>query len=178
LKLLNLLAALALLSVAPALAAQSAWLENGKSAPKDPSRASDGTFGAMLVLTDDWDDFTKHWDHPSAGFAVPEVSSIEKGHPLMSAIIFTGCRADQTGNCSVTGDFQVIDPNGKSYADQRGVSIWNLPPPPDRHLQLSAGALGLSLDPPDPLGTYTVVAHVTDRVSNKTLELRTTFQAN
>jgi hypothetical protein len=177
LSLLRFLTALALLSPPSVLAAQNAWLENGKSAPRDPNRASDGAFGAMLVLTDDWDGFTQRWEHPSAGFEVPRVSSIQKGHPLMSAIIFTGCRADPSGNCSVSGDFLVIDPNGKTYADQKGVNIWSLPPPPDRHLELSAGGLGLSLDPPDPLGTYAVIAHVTDRVSNKTLELRTTFQA-
>ena len=171
------IAALAILLSATAFAAQSSWLENGKSASQDISRASDGAFGAMLVLTDDWEGFTQRWEHPSAGFEVPEVRSIQKGHPLMSAIIFTGCKPDSAGNCSVTGDFRVIDPTGKNYADQRDVNIWSLPPPPAPQLQLSAGGLGLSLDPPDPLGRYVVVARITDHIANKTLELRTTFLA-
>jgi hypothetical protein len=177
LKPVSLIAALAILSSASAHAAQNTWLEKGKAATQDPSRASDGTFGIMLVLTDDWDGFTQRWQHPSPGFDVPEVGSIKKGHPLISAVIFSGCRTDQSGNCSVTGDFRAIDPNGKTYADQKGVNIWSSPPPPAPQLELSAGGFGLSLDPPDPLGTYTVMARITDHVANKTLEVRTTFLA-
>ena len=177
LKPLSLLAALAILSSAPARAAQNGWRENGKSASQDPSRASDGTFGVMLVLTDDWDRFTQRWQQPSPGFDVPAVGPIQKGHPLISAIIFRGCRTDQGGNCSITGDFRAIYPNGKTYAEKKGVNIWSSPPPPAPQLELSAGGFGLSLDPPDPLGTYTVVARVTDRIANKTLEVRTTFLA-
>ena len=176
-KLFSLIAALAIFPSATAVVAQSSWLENGKSAHQDTSRASDGTFGAMLVLTDDWEGFTQRWERPSAGFEAPEVRSIQKGHPLMSAIIFTGCKPDSTGNCSVTADFRVTDPSGKNYADQRDVNIWSLPPPPAPQLQLSAGGLGLSLDPPDPLGTYLVVVRITDRIANRTLEVRTIFLA-
>lgn len=170
-------ALLSFLSI-PALAQamQSAWLDNGNPALANPARASNGTFGAMLVLTDDWAAFTKRWEQPTAGFEVATVHSIRKGRPLMSAIIFTGCHANQSGNCSVSGDFRVIDPNGKTYAKQQGANIWSLPPP-NPSLQLSVESLGLSLDPPDPLGTYVVSATITDRIANKTLELHTTFEA-
>jgi hypothetical protein len=176
LKILSSITVLAILAAAPALAGQFTWMENGKPASGDSVRASNGAFGAMLVLTDDWEGFIKRWDQATPGFETRAVHSIQKGRPLMSAVIFTGCKPDQTGNCSVTGDFAVIDPNGKTYADQRGANIWSLPPP-DPQLQLSVESLGLSLDPPDPLGTYVLTARITDRVANKTLELRTTFEA-
>ena len=176
-KLLNSIIVLSLLSGSSlAHAGQSAWMENGKVVSESPARASNGTFGAMLVLTDDWDGFIKRWEQPTTGFEMPTVDSIQKGRPLMSAIIFTGCQANESGNCSVSGDFRVIDPSGKRYADQRNANIWSLPPP-DPSLQLSVESLGLSLDPPDPLGTYVLTAIVTDRIANKTLELRTTFVA-
>jgi hypothetical protein len=177
LKPLSLIIALALLSPAPAVAAQNAWLENGKSAPEDPSRASDGAFGVMVVLTDDWDGFTQRWQRPSSGFDVPEVGPIPKGHPLISAIIFSGCKTDQSGKCWVTGDFRAIDPTGKTYGEKREVNLWSFPPPPAPQLELSNGGFGLSLDPPDPVGTYTIVARVTDHIANKTLEVRSTFVA-
>lgn len=176
LKLLNTIAALSMMTAGPAFAGQSMWKENGKAAPDSPTRASNGTFGAMLVLTDDWENFIQRWEQPTPGFEMPAVNAIQKGRPLMSAIIFTGCKPDQAGNCSVTGDFQVIDPNGKTYADQRDANIWSLPPP-DPALQLSVESLGLSLDPPDPLGTYVLIARITDRIANRSLELRTTFEA-
>lgn len=144
---LGLIAAMAILAPTPAGAAQDAWLENGKSAPQNPSRASHGAFGIMLVLTDDWEGFTQRWQRPSPGFDVPEITSIQKGHPIVPAIIFRGCKTDQTGKCSVTGDFHAMDPNGKTYADQKGVNIWTLAPPPAPQLELSAGGFGLSLDP-------------------------------
>jgi hypothetical protein len=170
-------ALLSLLAIpAFAQAMQSAWMENGTPASKNPARASNGTFGAMLVLTDDWDAFLKRWEQPTAGFEIVNVDSIGKGRPLVSAIVFSGCQADRSGNCSVSGDFRVVDPNGKSYAEQRGANIWSLPPP-DPDLQLSVESFGLSLDPPDPLGTYVLIATVTDRIANKTLELRTRFDA-
>ena len=175
-KLLSPFAFLLLLSC-PAVAhsIEPTWIENGAPAAADPARSSNGKFGAMLVLTDDWDGFLKRWEQPTAGFWAPTVNSVQKGRPLMSAVIFTGCEADQTGNCSISADFLVTDPKGKTYAEQRGAKVWNLPPPPE--LQLSVDNLGLSLDPPDPLGTYIVTAIVTDRVANKTVQLRTTFQA-
>jgi hypothetical protein len=177
LKSLSLVAALAVLPSVPAHAAQNLWIENGRAAPQDMSRASDGTFGIMLVLTDDWEGFTKRWQQTSPGFDIPAVGPIPKGHPIISAIIFRGCRTDQSGSCSLTGDFRAIDPNGKTYAEQKDVTIWNSPPPPAPQLELSAGGFGLSLDPPDPLGTYTIIARITDHVANKTLEVRTTFLA-
>jgi hypothetical protein len=177
LKPLGLVGAFAILSSVPGRAAQNAWLENGSTAPQEASRASDGTLGVMLVLTDDWDGFTKRWQHPSPGVEIPAVRSVQKGHPLISAVIFTGCQPDQSGNCAVTGDFRAIDPNGKTYADQKGVDIWSSPPPAARQLELSAGGFGLSLDPPDPLGTYALIARITDHVAHKTVEVRTTFLA-
>jgi hypothetical protein len=154
----------------------SVWIKNGNAAPKSAAQASNGIFGAMLVLTDDWTGFTKRWEQPTAGFEMPSVDSIQKGRPLMSAIIFSGCQANASGNCAVSGDFRVVDPNGKTYAHQENANIWSLPPP-DPNLQLSVESLGLSLDPSDPLGTYVLIAVVTDRIANKTLELRTTFLA-
>lgn len=176
-KIFSTFAFLSFLSV-PVLAqaVQSTWMENGNPASENRARASNGTFGAMLILTDDWEGFIKRWEQPTAGFEISTVDSIQKGRPLMSAIIFTGCKADQSGNCSVSGDFRVIDPNGKTYANQQGANIWALAPP-DPNLQLSVESLGLSLDPPDPLGTYVLTATITDRIANKTLELHTTFEA-
>jgi hypothetical protein len=171
------LAALLFLSASGfANAKQSGWLENGKPVAVAPARASDGAFGAMLVLTDDWDGFLKRWAQPTAGFEMSSVGTIRKGQPLASAVIFTGCKAGDNGNCSVSGDFLVIDPNGKVYADQHGANIWSLAPP-DPRLQLSVESLGVSLDPPDPLGTYTMTATITDLIAKKTLKLRTTFEA-
>ncbi|MEO6198590.1 MAG: hypothetical protein ABIO68_01440 [Sphingomicrobium sp.] len=170
-------AILSLLSVsALAHATQPGWIENGKPAADNAARAANGAFGAMLVVTDDWEGFLKQWEQPMAGFDIPRLATIRKGRPLTSAVIFTGCKADSSGNCSVLGDFRVVDPNGKVYAEQRGANIWRLPPP-DPRLQLSVESLGLSLDPPDTLGTYVLTATITDRVANKTLELRTTFEA-
>ena len=176
-KFFSWLAFLSFLSVSTlAHALQSTWIENGKPAPENPARASNGAFGATLVLTDDWEGFLKRWDQPTAGFELVTVRHIGKGQPLMSAVIFTGCKADKSGNCSVSGDFRVVDPNGKTYADQRGANIWSLPPP-DPMLQLSVESLGVSLDPPDPLGTYVLTATITDKIAKKTIELRTDFEA-
>ncbi len=42
---------------------------------------------------------------------------------------------------------------------------------------ISFESLGVSLDPPDPLGTYVFVASVTDQVAKKTIELRAAIEA-
>ena len=153
------------------------WLTNGVPASGDSKMGSNGAFGAMLVLTDDWPAFLKSWEQPTLGFEFRSAHSIGKGQPLTSAIIFTGCQAASSGNCRVVADFRVLDPAGKTYAENKGANIWNLAPPPDKILQLSVESLGVSLDPPDRLGTYVFVASVTDRVANKTIELRDTFEA-
>lgn len=128
-------------------------------------------------MTDNWDGFIERWEKPTPGFEFTSANSIAKGRPLAATIIFTGCQADSAGNCSVVADFRAIDPSGKTYADQKGALVWNLPPPPGNILQLSIHNLTLVLDPPDPLGTYVVIATVTDRIARKSVNLRATFEA-
>ena len=155
----------------------SSWLTNGVAASGDSAMASDGAFGAILVLTDDWPAFLKSWERPTPGFYFQSARSMSRGRPVTSAIIFTGCEPEKSGNCSVVADFRVLDPAGKTYADQKAANIWSFAPPPDKILQLSVESLGMSLDPPDPLGTYTFIATVTDRIAHKTVELRKTIEA-
>ena len=152
-------------------------MTNGVPTSGDHAMASNGAFGAMLILTDDWPAFLKSWQRPTLGFEFRSAHSIGKRQPLTSVIIFTGCQAAADGNCSVVAEFRVLDPAGKTYANMKGLNIWSLAPPPDKILQLSVQSLGVSLDPPDPLGTYVFVARVTDRVATKTIELRQAIEA-
>ncbi len=131
----------------------------------------------MLALTDDWAGFLKRWETPSPGFEMATVSSIRKGQPLVAALLFRGCKAGPDGKCSVWADFHVTDPQGKTYADQKSAEVWTMAPPADPQIFLSRASLGLSLDPPDSLGVYTIAARVTDRISQKSLSVRTTIEA-
>jgi hypothetical protein len=148
----------------------------GNILPDTDAMKSEGDFGAQLLLIDDEKRFFKRWNTPSKVVDVDTVSEIPRGAPLITPVIFSGCSANESGNCMVSGDFKVLRPNGSSYADLPDVEIWqNKPPPVNGMLELGMGFAKIVIEPDDPDGTYEVVATVTDHVSETSLRLTTTF---
>jgi hypothetical protein len=146
------------------------WKLDDENAPADPSRATLGGFGVLMVVTSEYDAFWKAWE----GSSPPQVSTTEevtRDQPVHAMLIFSGCRAGPDGDCNVTVQLRVTAPNGSQYGDILEGTVWNGPPAPEYNLQLAESSLGFILEPGDPLGTYTLKASVTDHVADITLKV-------
>jgi len=137
---------------------------------------SSGDFGAQLLLIGNENDFFKRWETPSETVKFETVSEINRGEPLITPIIFSGCYVNKSGNCMVSAALTILRPDGTTYADMPQVEVWeNKPPPPKGILELGVGYLKVIIEPEDPDGTYTVQAKVTDNVKKSSFVLTRTF---
>jgi hypothetical protein len=164
-----------LVAPAPAAAAQQqggfAWKLNDRSAPPNPAQAAKDGFGAMMLVTSDYEGFWKAWE----GAGPPQVGTTEqvtRRQPVHAMLLFSGCRAGADGNCNVTVELAVTGPAGKPYGETLKGNAWSGPPAPAYNLQLAESSLGFILEPHDPLGTYTLKATVTDKVAGTTLSVQ------
>jgi len=148
---------------------------NGGLVRDESWRRSDGPFGAMLLLTDQPEQFHRAWNHPdSPGYTptIHRVSEVRRGGRVAAMIVFARCAPDSMGSCRSEVDFTVLRPDGSVYASDHGSSLWEGPPPPD--LQLGNAYLLLNLEPTDPLGRYQIHAAVRDEVAGRRVLLNTT----
>jgi hypothetical protein len=163
----------ALLTVSSPAMAQ--WHDAQGHIETGPEFATRGDFAAMQIATTDPERLENDWAQPTPVVAVQTQDAATRNQPIMSFIIFRGCRADADGNCHVTARFEIRDPRGKLYSSPREVSAWDRPAPSHGNLQLSTAGIGLRVEDGEPLGGYSVIAQVTDHVSGITLKTQKTL---
>ena len=150
------------------------WNQNGQPVRDEPWRRSSGPFGAMLVVTDRPDEFLEAWAKPPSPDYRPAfhaVSEARRGETVAAMILFARCAADSDGRCRSDVAWRLLRPDGSTYAEQRGVPLWNEVAPPAKSLQVAEGVLHFEVELDDPLGKYQIEALVFDRVSNRQISL-------
>lgn len=156
--------------------AQDAWLSNGKAVTDRPDFAVSGGFGVMQIATNDPDQLMAEWRKPTPGVSAKVSTQTPRHRQITTFLVFKGCRADASGNCNVTADFDVYDPTGKPCAQSKLIKVWvNLPPAPGNNLQISSTGFGVSFDDGDSSGAYRVVATTTDHNAGVTLHTEQTL---
>lgn len=149
---------------------------SAKAPERNVARA--GTFGVLQIATTDPQRLFVEWAKPTPGVAVTTATRVRRNQPIVTFIIFQGCKPDASGNCKVTADFEVTAPNGRLYHKAKGAEVWvGRKAPPKGALQLSVGGLGLKVEDKDPLGPYRVRATVTDHVAAVVLRTEQTLTA-
>jgi hypothetical protein len=160
----------------PAPEAPFVWWGADRALPPDPSRAAKGGFAAMMLVTPDAEAFFAEWQKPEPP-SIATTERITRDRPIFAILLVAGCRAGPDGNCRVSAEFRMKRPDGAPYGEvHRGIAL-DGPPAPGRNLQLARGTLGFKLDPPDPLGRYTITATVTDEIAGKSLTVEEQVQA-
>jgi hypothetical protein len=150
------------------------WFEDGEPVPDTEWRRTAGTLGVMQLLTPEPDKLMENWNQPGDPLDVITGNKTPIGKPITAVILFTGCKANEKGNCNIVGAFQVLDPAGNVYANTGPLPLWNdKPAPGDGILQLGENFLGVIIEPDDLLGEYLVYAAVRDLNSgNQTITLQ------
>jgi hypothetical protein len=153
-----------------ALAMPASLQERGMAGPQPWEQASRDGFGALALSTPDYDGFMREWSRPTPP-TLPTTSVAARGQRVTFMLIFHGCRAGPDGNCNVTADFSILQPDGRPYGETQTAPIWRGPAVEDQSLRLAESGPALIVEPADPMGIWTIRARVTDHVRGVTVEV-------
>ncbi len=168
----------AIVTCALAVSTADAADQPEKAVVKKPWAKSDGNFGAMMLFSDQPDEFLAAWGKPGDGVRLRSTEKAERGVPIVTFIVFAGCAPDDHGLCQATVTFATYRPDGKPYGEALEGELWVDEQPPGKgQIQLGASNMGVVLEPEDPLGVYKVQATVVDKVADKKLILEREFTA-
>jgi hypothetical protein len=155
------------------------WIsKSGDSLPDSDDRKAVGDFGAQMIFVSDENELFKQWATPSVTVNVNTIENVAVNASVNAFVVFSGCRGDKKGNCSVEMRFRVLQPDGQIYADTPAMEVWDeKPAPPGKSLELSVQYLKVVIEPKDQLGKYTVYAQVRDNNAGAVLQLSRPFTA-
>lgn len=153
------------------------WYENGKPVESGDFRGSVGEFAAIIIMTTDSEKALENWMMSTPGVYIPSAEKVQKGKPIEALVMFSGCKANESGNCVAEVDYKIIKPDGTLYAEYKNTELWkHKPAVPVGRLGLSVDRVGLIAEVDDPLGVYKVKCHVRDVVSSKSFSIFSTFE--
>jgi len=128
-----------------------------------------GDLACQLVTTTD-PSLEDRWRYEQADhFQVRQTDSVFRGQRVTICPFFTGYGTEADGKAALTYSIRITRPDGKVYHESEGHVGWDRAADPD-DVRLAIDLVGLSFDPPDELGTYTIRVHVTDGVTGSTVD--------
>ena len=155
------------------------WHTNNKPDISNSFQGSSGEFGAMIFMTTDSQKMLENWEAPTPGYHISESESVEKGQPIEALVIFSGCSANENGNCIAEVDYQILEPDGSVYAEYKNTELWKYKPAlPKGQLGLAIDRVGVIAKANDPIGVYKVTCVVKDLVSNNKFFIYSSFKVN
>jgi len=141
------------------------------SAPVVERLSESARVGELRVLqlwSTDSERFIEQWSRPTPPKLTTD-NRVQRNKPIEQFIIFGGCQADASGNCNLSGELTIVDPEGEPYGETMNFAAWdNLPKPKGEVLSLSPVGIGLRVEDGEKLGTYRIRLAVTDEVAKVT----------
>ena len=137
--------------------------------PAQPGpEARAGDLHVLQLWSVDQDQFMRQWQQATPPNLTTD-SRTERNRPIFMFLIFGGCRADAQGNCRLTGNIEIRDPDGAIYEAPANAIFWdNQPAPNPQLLTLSPQGLGLRIEDGEKLGVYRIRVSVTDVHAGRT----------
>jgi hypothetical protein len=139
-----LVAAVTILTFSIDAHAQDDGWQRGSGAGKQPNASTAGDFAVVQLATTEPDKLMADWNKPTPGVSMVTNTRATRNQPIVTFIIFKGCRADAAGNCNVTVDYDTLGPDGKTYDETKAAEVWVGHPPSARP---QPTALGIRVRP-------------------------------
>jgi len=142
-------------------------------APPASASGRSGRFRTAMALTDDPELYARLWSRPP-GAVKPWHVSVHEARPgseLMLAIHVVDPTADAAGNARVEATTRLVGPDGVERGTPTLAVLWNEPPPPTGHFQLTRWPIKVGFAAGEPAGTFQVLAEVCDRVAGSCVQL-------
>lgn len=160
------------LALAIALVAAPAAARNDDilDIPAEARAARDGLF-IGIVTTTDIEAFGRAWIDGGARLRSTVTQHAARGQNLVTVILFQDCRPAADGKCNLAGHFTYLRPDGSEYGalDQ---DVWTEAPNSGGGVMVAFGP-SLNVDPPDPMGRWTLRAAIRDNVRGVTVTVQT-----
>jgi hypothetical protein len=158
------------------LIASPVWADtSATSAPiATLNKTSLSNINAHIVLAPgDGQNLRKTWNGKANAQAI---NSVSQGSALSVLIAFSDCAINAKGVCDVVAEFFIVSPDGVKKPGGSG-SVWSAAPFSVSGVSLLGQAsLTAGFDKTDPIGDYTVLVNVTDKISGKALHLSQAFK--
>jgi hypothetical protein len=155
---------------------KEAWSINGTPVSDSDNLKSKNGFGASLWIINDAS-FFDAWNKPETP-TLRITNTAIRNQPVFISIIFTNPGTDDSGKANVTADVTITSPDGKIYGEFKDTEVWQREYPfGDNTTQLAVDHFGIKIEDHEQLGTYGVVAVITDKIRKTTLVLKTDFTA-
>ena len=142
----------------------------------DPSEGANGDLRGKMMIVPDVDAFWTVWEKPEPP-RIDTADTIRPGGKVTAMLVFAICKAAADGKCNVSIHFSMIGPDGVAYGTAASGKAWTEAPAPGHNLLASLSAMTFELEPKDKLGTYRMIAKLTDEVAGKTLTVSQTVTA-
>lgn len=142
-------------------------------APPASATAEAGAFRATLALTDNPAFYARVWSRPPGALKPWHVSvhAAKAGTELVMAIHIVDPAADSQGRARVEATTRLVGPDGVERGTPTVAELWNEPPPPSGHFQLTDRPISVGFAATEPEGTFRVLAEVCDRVAERCVQL-------
>jgi hypothetical protein len=95
------------------------------------------------------------------------VGEVVRGQPFSVRVFMIGYAVDPKGHVDSNYDLKITRPDGTSFFEHRGVELCVEDGMTKGHVELAHLGLDLSLDAPEPLGTYKISVEINDRVAKR-----------
>jgi len=139
--------------------------------PSNVDMQGEQGFEAQLVLVGDPNLF-KEWNEPKEGVRISPIDKANKGDKFFISVLFKNCGTNEKGECDVTYDINMKDPNGGVHVGLTNAAGWKMLPGPQKDdVQLGSAYLVWVADESEPSGLYEVEAVVRDNIKNIELTL-------
>ncbi len=158
------------LIAAALLCALPAAAQDNRSSEGRPGEGEAGALHAIQFASADPKAVLAAWSESERPATLQGDGRMLRGEPMFTFVVFRGCRTDARGNCNLTADFEVDDPQGRPYVQQKGVRTWvDRPPAPEPASMLGIGYMGLVVEKKDATGPYRVRMTLTDQIAGVSL---------
>ena len=155
--------------------ADDTWIDpNGKPIPEQSNMKSKEGFGAQLWFVTD-KTFFDEWKKSSISVRIPAVNWTTRLKELFPIVLLSWSDTHSSAPCDVIYRIVVRKPDGGIYADIPNVVACSGEKIPARKLFLAEDYYGLTVEPQEPLGDYSVTVSITDRTSGISLDLSGKF---
>lgn len=134
-------------------------------------RATDGSFMAMIFLSDNPESVYEAWNYgPSNKVRVSDLPAVNNGTLFETIVFFSGCVSDKYGNCNVVADWTIENSSGEVLGEIENAPIWvNRIAPLLGQLQISEKGVGLIANIQNK--GYLIKARVKDLIGGRSVSI-------
>jgi hypothetical protein len=149
----------------------------GRLHPNSASIKGIGPLSTQLFFRKNHEDTLHNWAQIGNAIFIPSETLVKRSEKIFPMVAFNGCTVGTDKKCNLSVKFKVITPAGAVSGETQELELWQREAPNLKYVLLpGVGYLTVGFDSGDPLGHWSVEAIVSDKNSNSSLTLTSSFQ--